>query len=170
MATEEIASYEQIALLLSELMNNYTVIMNSYYNMFYNPDPMEIILTLYDSKGNLKDYKVPNRAMDYRYIKNGKGSPENVEIAPVGTIYQDTSNGILYIKEVGTGRTGWNKVGGDVYIEGGSGSPEGVLSRARGSMYVDKSSANLYIKSTNFGKTGWELISSRPTNIDYSGV
>ena len=40
-----------------------------------------------------------------RYV--GSGSPEGVVTAPVGSLYTDTTNGVLYIKETGTGNTGW---------------------------------------------------------------
>ena len=44
------------------------------------------------------------------YIRAGTGSPEGVVAAPVGTLYVDTSGGTgttLYVKESGTGNTGW---------------------------------------------------------------
>jgi len=44
---------------------------------------------------------------------NGEGSPEGVVTAVVGSIYSDRTNGILYIKETGSGNTGWAEVGVD---------------------------------------------------------
>lgn len=43
-------------------------------------------------------------------ITGGNGSPENVVAAPVGTQYQRWDGGAntsLYVKESGTGNTGW---------------------------------------------------------------
>lgn len=43
-------------------------------------------------------------------ILSGAGSPEGVVIAPVGSIYTRTDGGAgttLYVKESGTGNTGW---------------------------------------------------------------
>ncbi len=40
-------------------------------------------------------------------IRNSAGSPESVVSAPVGAICHDTTNGDLYVKESGTGNTGW---------------------------------------------------------------
>lgn len=37
----------------------------------------------------------------------GDGSPEGAVAGPVGALYTDTTNGTLYIKETGTGDTGW---------------------------------------------------------------
>jgi len=42
--------------------------------------------------------------------KPGTGSPEGVVVAPVGSIYTRTDGGpgtTLYVKESGTGNTGW---------------------------------------------------------------
>jgi hypothetical protein len=42
--------------------------------------------------------------------KTGSGSPENVVLAPVGSLYSRTDGGAgtaLYVKESGTGNTGW---------------------------------------------------------------
>ena len=168
--TLDMATYEQIATLLSQLTTNYNAIIENFYNIFYNPNPMDVKISLYTADGILREYDIPNRAKDFTYVRNGQGSPEGKEIAPVGTIYQDVENGVLYIKETGTGRTGWNKVGGDVYIESGMSSPEGVYSRSIGSLFVDKKEALLYIKTTNYGKDGWVMISARDIPIDYSGV
>ena len=168
--TLDLVTYEQIATLLSQLTTNYNAIIENFYDIFYNPVPGDVTIRLYTAEGTIQTYTIPNRAKDFTYVRNGSGSPENTVTAPVGTIYQDTANGILYIKETGTGKTGWNKVGGDVYIESGNTNPEGVYARAIGSLYVDLSNADLYIKSTNYGKTGWTLISSKDVGIDYTGA
>ena len=104
----KVATYEQIATLLSQLMNNYSNMINSYYDMFYNTNLMDINLQLYDDKGELKDYTIPNRAKDFNFIRNGQGSPEGVVIAPIGTTYQDTLNGDLYIKQIRLVKSFWN--------------------------------------------------------------
>ena len=44
------------------------------------------------------------------YQRWGAGSPEGVETAPVGCVYHNTTGGALtsfYVKESGTGNTGW---------------------------------------------------------------
>lgn len=48
-------------------------------------------------------------AVDLR-VREGSGSPESVVEAPVGTLYLRTDGGTgttLYVKETGTGSTGW---------------------------------------------------------------
>lgn len=45
------------------------------------------------------------------YIYSGTGSPENVVTASVGSLYLRTDGGAnttLYVKETGTGNTGWS--------------------------------------------------------------
>lgn len=45
-----------------------------------------------------------------KYIYSGAGSPEGVLTAPPGSLYSNTSGGAgttLYVKETGTGNTGW---------------------------------------------------------------
>lgn len=155
MADTEIATFEQIAVLLSQLMNNYNAIADNYYNIFYNTTPMDVTLELYNEEGNIVEYTIPNRAKDFRYIQNGDGSPENVVSAPIGTLYQDITNGTLYIKQIGTGRTGWTEINGNSIIETGDSSPQSRLTREKGTLFVDKSDATLYIKTTASGNTGW---------------
>lgn len=46
----------------------------------------------------------------------GDGTPEGTVTAPVGSVYADTTNGVLYVKNTGTGNTGW------VLIEAGAAS------------------------------------------------
>ena len=46
-------------------------------------------------------------------IKQGAGSPEGVITAPVGTLFLRSDGGAsttLYVKESGTGNTGWKAV------------------------------------------------------------
>ena len=40
-------------------------------------------------------------------IKTGAGSPESVVSASIGSTYLDTTNGLVYVKNTGTGSTGW---------------------------------------------------------------
>jgi hypothetical protein len=42
------------------------------------------------------------------YYTYGASSPEGVLTAPVGSVYVDTTNGIIYSKISGTGNTGWS--------------------------------------------------------------
>lgn len=48
--------------------------------------------------------------MDDRSVLRGEGTPEGAITASVGRLYVDTTGGagtVLYVKESGTGNTGW---------------------------------------------------------------
>jgi hypothetical protein len=164
--TLDIATYEQIATVLYHLMVNYNAIIDNYYNMFYNTEPVDITITLYGSDGTPRQYTIPNRAKDFNFIRNGEGSPEGVVSAPIGTVYQDTLNGVLYLKKIGTGNTGWDEVPSSSNIIEGSGSPEGAVSATKGTLYVDTASALLYIKGSNNSSLGWNKFSITGDALD----
>ena len=178
MAQIDVISFEQIAKMLSQLATNYSNLFADYYNLFYNPTPMDVTVELYDDSGNLETITIPNRAKDRTYILNGEGEPEGVVEAEKGSVYQDLSNGIVYIKQFTTSdSTGWSElmtIGSlSEYLLQDAGSPEGVVTATKGVLYVDRGNANLYIKTTNIGNTGWNLISANTTdlaNIDLSNL
>lgn len=161
----DIPTFEQIATIVSDLVVDYGNMAQTYYDMFYSQTPMDINLTLFDGDGVLREYTVPNRAKDFRYCRNGKGSPEGVISADVGTIYQDTENGSLYIKKLGNSTTGWQIIDTTEVVEKGYGNPNGRISRSKGTLFTDASSGQLYIKTTSTGVTGWELISANTSAL-----
>ena len=170
MTTLNIATYSQIVTVLSQLATNYTNIFIDYYNIFYNPEPMDVTIQYYTDSGELKTITIPNRAKDRSYILNGEGNPEGVVSAGQGALYQDLKNGNLYLKQQATlDQTGWNAVitAEDLsnFVVQGSGSPEGIEVQPKGVLYIDMTNAALYIKSTSTGNTGWELISADTSNL-----
>ena len=59
---------------------------------------------------NKLELDVQDLKADTVYIYSGSGSPETVVTAPVGSLYSRTDGGAnttLYVKESGTGNTGW---------------------------------------------------------------
>ncbi len=163
-----VATYEQILTILTQLATNYTSVFTDYYNMFYNQVPMDITLQIYDEDGTLQDITVPNRAKDKTYILNGNGDPSGTYSADRGSTYQDLANGDVYIKIAGDGTAdGWSQVATkaklDTYVLQGSGSPEGVVTSTKGIIYVDTENATVYIKSYPTGNEGWVLISNVST-------
>lgn len=163
-----IPTYEQLSTMMSHLMTNYTNLERNFHKIFFDTTPQNVDLQLYDEAGDLKNYVIPNRAKDFTYILNGEGSPENVTSANVGSIYQDTRNGELYIKQFDTGVTGWVKIDPKKSIEkgyvSGDDGPNGYLVREKGALYEDIGTATLYIKTTDTGNDGWVAI-----NADVSG-
>ena len=170
MAQIDVASFAQIATVLSQLATNYSSVFIDYYNLFYNPTPMDITIEIYDKDGNLEEITIPNRAKDRRYILNGNGDPEGNVDAAIGSLYQDLTNGTVYIKQFTTSdNTGWSELMtlGSLsnYIIHGMDSPEGVVTAVKGVMYIDKGTASLYIKSTEVGNTGWILSSVNASDL-----
>ena len=163
--TINIATFEQIATILSKLATNYSNMALTFYNVFYNPTPMDVTFQMFDEAGVLQTYTIPNRAKDRNLILNGEGSPEGAIAGGYGTIYQDTSNGEIYAKETPNGNTGWNvlitKNILDTFIMHGNGSPEGVVEAERGVLYIDQTSVQLYFKATSTGTTGWFTLLDR---------
>lgn len=154
----ETPDLNQIAVVLSQLVQNYNELAQNWFNIFYNPEEMDITIKFFDTDGNIQTYTLPNRAKDLRYVLNGQGSPEGVATAKAGAIYQDLLNGDLYIKRSGDGNTGWQRMMSlnEVYSSG-QGSPEGVVYGKKGDMYVDLDTGMLYTKTTSTGTTGWSL-------------
>lgn len=163
--TINIATFEQIATILSKLATNYSNMAMAFYNVFYNPKPMNVTIQMYDEAGVLQTYTIPNRAKDRNLILNGEGNPEGQVAGSYGTIYQDTSNGEIYVKGTPDGNTGWSVVVTknilDSFIIHGQGSPEGVIEAGKGTIYIDQNSIELYLKATSTGTTGWFTMSGR---------
>lgn len=67
-----------------------------------------------DINGDLRvqDGLIELNAVGTQKHASGAGSPESVLSANIGSIYRDTTNGEFYIKETGTGSTGWVSGGG----------------------------------------------------------
>ena len=165
MAKLTIPTFEQIATMITHLLHNFSELSRTYYRMFYSDTPENIPLTFYNENGETVSFEVPNRAKDFRYMQNGQGNPENNLAAEIGTVYQDTLNGKLYIKQIGTGNTGWVEIDSDSSIIKGSVAPEGAIAGSKGDIYEDVSTSSLYIKTTEGGNTGWILLNVNTENV-----
>ena len=92
---------------LTELLTNSVNMTAKFYDIFLNPEPMDVEFQQYTDENELITVIIPNRAKDLRNIRIGKGTPESVLKAPVGTLYVDESTPQLYIKVVGEDWFGW---------------------------------------------------------------
>ena len=166
----------QIAIVMSRLQHNYSQLAQKWFDIFYNPTPMDDIEVTFFTEEliNSRDesttpqlFTLKNRASDFQCIKNGEGDPEDSVSGKKGYIYQDLQNGKVYIKtqedQTSSGGTdGWaeiadqNKV--DALITKRGGSPEGAVSASMGTLYVDTTAGVLYIKTTATGNTGWQNV------------
>lgn len=55
---------------LSELLTNSVNLTNKYYDLFINPEPLDVELELYNEENELVTVTVPNRAKDKQQIPN----------------------------------------------------------------------------------------------------
>lgn len=95
---------------LAELLTNTTSVVSQYFNIFLNPNPMDVELTQYDQNGILKTYVIPNRAKDTVALV-GESSPEGTVYGSRGQIYLDITTGIPYIKTTGANEAdGWTSL------------------------------------------------------------
>ena len=161
----KIPEYQQLSDMMTQLLTYYTDLARTYNDMFYNPDPKDIEVPIFDENGQISTRTVPNRAKDMRFTQYGAGEPEGRFSATIGTTYQDTTNGNLYIKKYGQGNTGWFLVSADQSVKEGYSSPEGFITGSKGELYKDITSCNLYIKTTETGNLGWRTISANTTTL-----
>ena len=172
----EVATYEQILTILTQLATNYTNLFDVYYDMFYNQTPKDLALQIYDEEGNLNVVAIPNRAKDRTYILNGNGNPNGSVGAAKGSTYQDLTNGEYYLNLDGS-TTGWTKLIAkanldEIIMQGGI-NPEGAVTAGKGTLYSDTQNGVLYIKTTSTGNTGWINVSAdigNTANTDLSNL
>ena len=174
-----VPTFEQIEVILTKLATNYSEIASVFYDIFYNEEPKDVTFQMFDENGELKSYTIPNRAKDMQLLKNGSGTPEGNITGSMGTLYQDTENAELFIKETPAGNEGWVQVATEDYLNNiflrGLGSPEGSVTASKGVLYIDANEASLYIKSTITGNTGWILLAidvdvTNLANVDLSNL
>ena len=95
---------------IAELLTNTVNMTSVFYDIFLNPEPMDVILWQYNDKNELVPISIPNRAKDRSASYTGVGSPEGVVEAPVGAVYIDTKYAVVYYKMSGTDQFGWSAV------------------------------------------------------------
>lgn len=95
---------------LTELLTNSVNMTSVFYDLFINPEPMDVELKQFNMDGELVSVVVPNRAKDLQRALVGVGSPEGVVEAPEGTIYVDRGTQVVYVKTNGSDASGWSSV------------------------------------------------------------
>ena len=95
---------------LAELLTNTVNMTSIYYDIFLNPEPMDVELQMYNDENELVTITIPNRAKDKAMAYSGSGSPEGIVEAPVGSAYVDTANSTVYYKIQGNDQFGWQSV------------------------------------------------------------
>lgn len=103
----EVRTMEEVAYLLNVLFTNMNNLDRVYYDMFINPEPMDITLERYDDTGTVTTVVLPNRAKDRVLTYSGTVNPNGNQVATTGAIYIDTTSKILYYKASGSDAYGW---------------------------------------------------------------
>ena len=104
------ADIDIVAENLAELLTNSVDMAAVFYDIFLNPQPLDINIQMYDDNNQLITVTIPNRAKDRITPYVGEGSPEGVVEAPVGAVYVDTLTSTVYYKVSGSDSYGWNAV------------------------------------------------------------
>jgi hypothetical protein len=101
---------EDIVNLLSILFTNLNNQSEQYYDMFWNPIPMDLDLEKYNENGELVVVQHPNVAKMRLFVDSGPGDPNGVKEATIGALYINTLTTDLYYKATGTDAYGWQKI------------------------------------------------------------
>jgi len=107
---KNVRTMEDVVNLLTILFTNLNNQNEMYYNMFLNPEPMDLQLERYDENGELVTVTLANRAKDLISAYSGPGNPNGVQAAREGALYIDTISRSLYYKAYGTDSYGWSLV------------------------------------------------------------
>ena len=92
---------------LTEFLVNTLNITSVFYDIFLNPEPMDVEVEQYDDNNELVKVVIPNRAKDRILSLIGSGDPNGVVEAPAGTMYIDASTAKIYVKVSGDDTNGW---------------------------------------------------------------
>ena len=154
---------------ISRLQLNYTSLAEQFYNIFFNPVPMDVSLVFIDKKGEETEVTIPNRAKDQKYIMNGEGSPlSNLVSADIGTIYQDITTGEVYAK-YGVDSDNWTLLVSKNHLNSiimqGYGDPNiSGVTASKGVIFVDTQNGFTYIQRGTTGNSNWVRIDSYATS------
>ncbi len=162
--TMNVIEMNQIATVLSELVHSYSELARCWYEVFHDPSAKSINIRLLDENGNLKDYIIPNRALDKNYIHHGDTDPEGVYSANTGSLYQNTKTGRLFIKaategyEDGASVYNWREIQPlDTVLLSGEVEPENKYPSKDfpyGVMYAHTLNGNIYSNTPD----GWKTV------------
>ena len=103
------------AIMLTTLLVNAEAIVSTYFDMFFNPNPVDVTLEQYDSDGQIQTYTVPNMAKYKLLFTRGYINPEGNVESKAGGVYLDIVTMTPYVKtsedDSTTGGTlGWTQI------------------------------------------------------------
>ena len=95
---------------LTQLLQNSVNMTSVFYDIFLNPEPMDVELVQYNEEGQLVTVLIPNRAKENQRAIIGQGSPEGRIDANEGALYVDQLALSAYVKVEGSGNNGWRLI------------------------------------------------------------
>lgn len=148
-----VRTLEEVVQLLNILFTNLNNQNEIYYDMFLNPEKLDIELERYDETGKLVTVTLPNRAKSLMSALTGNGDPNSVVAAEAGTFYIDLTNYNLYYKAYGSDTNGWISIWTPLNLRSGTNylAPNGNGSRLTD---LNMDNANSGILRTANGGTG----------------
>lgn len=157
----EVIDMNRIAVIMSELVQDYNELARCWYEVFHDPVARDIELKFLDTDGSLRTYVIPNRAKDKNYIYNGEGDPRGVVSAPTGSMYLDITTGKIYTKRSTAGATGvdttdwdWVMPLSERYLSGATDPDDTLGDIDIGTLYSNTTTGWLYTKTPG----GWEQV------------
>ena len=155
----EIRTMEEVAYLLDILFTNMNNLNKAYYDIFINPEPMDVPLERYNEKGQITTIMIPNRAKDKQGIYKGQGDPNGSQLASQGAFYLDTNSTLLYYKSTATNDAyGWQSFwsSGNLEQDGGGSKGKFLAPDGNGDSLKNLSATNISVGILNVehGGTG----------------
>lgn len=103
-------------------------------------------------------------------IDSGSGSPESVVTASPGSLYLDTSGGDLYVKESGTGSTGWTLSTGSIYNTNGTQDDATRTWNIDGNDLYMTNAGTIYLGADNAAFTDYVSIADAGMTANFTGT
>ena len=158
MATDisSIRTLQDVINVLSVVYFNMNEIERIYYDMFINPEPLDVTFERYNDAGVLEDITLPNRAKDRTNVLTGAGSPNSVVSASAGALYLDITNLDLYYKATGSDAYGWIKLYSTYNLKEGEDylAPDGDASQLTNLNMSNAGSGTLAVTRGGTGSNG----------------
>ena len=158
MATDisSIRTMQDVINVLSVVYFNMNEIERIYYDMFINPEKLDVTFQRYNEEGVLETITLPNRAKMAFSVLSGEGSPQGVVAADAGSFYLDTVAGNMYYKTAGIDAYGWVLFWNNVNLQEGTDfiSPTGDASQLTNLNMSNAGSGVLAVTRGGTGSTG----------------
>ena len=140
---------------LGKLQHNYTSLAQYWYDIFYNPEPMQVSIDYYDENNEKVVVTIDNLAQIRKDLGglSGEGAPSNDMVASYGSLYHDTKNGELYKYTRDTSSSldsgYWDKLVSsevlDSIVIAGNDPLENNVTSKDGVLYLSKDTHRVYI-------------------------